>query len=360
MVDWNNANGMQMRMVHDALLDAFRNPSDLKMLLRLNLDESYAENVSSGGNYANEVFDVVQAARQDEWLAALVREARRERPGNRRVAALLPLADLTEATPSPSSPRTLEDIVRDEVGFTDLIPWISGLDLLRGQVCRIESPVNQAVGTGWLVAPDLLLTNWHVVARVISNEKAPASVVCRFDYASDAEKTNPGTEFGLAADWCPSYSPASPREIGNDGEGPGPKYLDYALLRLAQPVGDQAGPSGAKRGWVATKRGVTAPPAGAVVLVLQHPSGDPLKIAIGVVKEAANGNVRILHDANTLHGSSGSPCLNAKLELVALHNAGDPMYDDGNGAPKQNQAVPLEPILASIDATANAPKFWSA
>jgi hypothetical protein len=137
--------------------------------------------------------------------------------------------------------------------------------------------------------------------------------------------------------------------------------LDYALLRLAKPMGTTAGANaaGGPRGFITTKRGTPSPADKSIVFVLQHPSGDPLKMAIGVAKGVNPNETRVLHDANTEHGSSGSPCLNAKLELVALHNAGDPLYDGVIGTPTQNQAVPLEPILARLE-TQGAPKFWTA
>ena len=90
---------------------------------------------------------------------------------------------------------------------------------------------------------------------------------------------------------------------------------------------DGANAAGGPRGFIATKRGAT-PGEKSVVFVLQHPLGDPLKLAIGVAKGPNANATRVLHDANTESGSSGSPCLNAKLELVALHNAGDPLYEE--------------------------------
>jgi hypothetical protein len=303
------------------------------------------------------VYQILITARAEGWLPDLITAARGERPRSPWLQGLRSLADLTDA-PAPAG-RQLEDIVRTDGEFEDVIPWIRRLDQLRGQICRIESPVNQAVGTGWLVARDLLLTNWHVVRRLLSGDKLPSSVVCRFDYATDASGTNAGVAYPLAEEWCLSSSPASPLELGTGDEGPTAGQLDYALLRLAEPVGEQAGPSGQRRGWIVTKRSTTAPAAGGIVFVLQHPEGDPLKLAIGSWKGTNGAATRLLHDANTLQGSSGSPCLDAKLELVALHNAGDPMYDGIIGRPAQNQAVPLEPILAAIESS-GTPPFWAA
>jgi hypothetical protein len=358
MPDWTNATGMQLKIVQEALLSAFPRPDEFEMMLALRLDQSYVQLTAGSANYKVAVFQVLLDAKAKNWLGRLITAARQENSGNTKLKALEPLADLTTA-PAPGG-VTLEDIVRQDGGFVDVIPWVERLDQLRAQICRIECPVNQAVGTGWLVANDLLLTNWHVVRRVLAGERQPADVTCRFDYATSSTGTNPGVTCGLAAKWCEDFSPASPLELGTGQDAPTAAQLDYALLRLAKPMGTTAGlnAAGGPRGFITTKRGTASPADNSVVFVLQHPQGDPLKLAIGVAKGTNANATRVMHDANTVGGSSGSPCLNAKLELVALHNAGDPLYDGEHGTPTQNQAVPLEPILARLESQ-GAPKFWA-
>jgi hypothetical protein len=359
MPDWTNVTGMQLEIVQEALLSAFPSPSELEILLDLRLDKSWAQLTAGSANYRYGVYQVLKDARAQNWLGLLVKAARQANPGNGKLKALEPLTDLTSA-PTPAG-LVLENIVRDDGGFQDVIPWVERLDKLRAQICRIECPVNQALGTGWLVANDLLLTNWHVVQPVLAGKRQPGEMICRFDYATSGAVTNEGVTVGLAAKWCEDFSPASPFELGTGNDAPTTAELDYALLRLAKPMGTTAGlnAAGGPRGFITTKRGTASPKDNSVVFVLQHPLGDPLKLAIGVAKGANANATRVMHDANTEHGSSGSPCLNAKLELVALHNAGDPLYDGGIGAPVQNQAVPLEPILARLE-NQGAPKFWSA
>jgi hypothetical protein len=123
-------------------------------------------------------------------------------------------------------------------------------------------------------------------------------------------------------------------------------------------VGDQPGPDGKTRGWIATSRGTAVPASDSILFVAQHESGNPLKLSMGAAKGANANGTRLLHTANTLKGSSGSPCLNARVELVALHNSGDPLYDGVQGKPETNRAVPIEPILAHLEAR-SAPRFWA-
>jgi hypothetical protein len=358
MPDWTNVTGMQLAIVQEALLSAFPRPDEFDMMLSLRVDKSWAQLTSGSANYKVGIFQVLMDARAQNWLGKLVKAARQANPGNGKLKALEPLADLT-AAPAPGG-LELEDIVRQDGGFQDVMPWVERLDRLRAQICRIEIPVGQAVGTGWLVANDLVLTNWHVIQRVLAGKRQPAEILCRFDYATSGGRTNEGVTCGLAAKWCEDFSPASPAELGEGADAPTASELDYALLRLAQPMGATVGLNGAggPRGFIATQRGAS-PQANSVVFVLQHPEGEPLKLAIGVAKSTNANATRVMHDANTVRGSSGSPCLNAKLELVALHNAGDALYDGEIGVPQNNQAVPIEPILARLESQ-GAPKFWAA
>ena len=78
---------------------------------------------------------------------------------------------------------------------------------------------------------------------------------------------------------------------------------------------------------------------------VQHPAGDPVQLAIemdGVIAINENGT-RVRYRTNTLGGSSGSPCFDLDLDLVALHHAGDPNFQAGH-RPDYNEGVPIVPI----------------
>lgn len=354
MIDWNNATGFQLAIVHDALLHAFPNPGSFQTFLLLRVDKEFVQLVSAGAKYPDAVVEVLTEARGNGWLGDLIVAARQEKPGNPRLKALAQLGDLTTAQ-GPAG-RSLEDIVRKDAGFQDVLPWIRRLDRLRTQVCRIERPVNQGIGTGWLVGPDLVLTNGHVAHRIIADASTASQHVCRFDYATDEKHTDPGFTVDFVANPILGSSPASPSELGISATTPTAAHLDYALLKLAQPIGNKPGPIGAKRGWIETNIATQPPADNSLMLVLQHPSGDPIKLDLGVMLGERYGGVRLKHDVNTVGGSSGSPCFDVKLNLVALHNSGDPAYD-GHGAAKENHAVPIGKVLQGLKAS-GAPKFW--
>jgi hypothetical protein len=63
-------------------------------------------------------------------------------------------------------------------------------------------------------------------------------------------------------------------------------------------------------------------------LILQHPSAAPLKLAIGAA-EKPDPPSHVFYKVNTEGGSSGSPCLNQRLETTALHHQGESSRNRG-------------------------------
>jgi S1-C subfamily serine protease len=195
-----------------------------------------------------------------------------------------------------------------------------------------------------LVRNDLVLTNWHVARTVIGDKTQQRNLGIRFDYADEAGAIQPGAVCKAADDCVVAHSPAGQKERAEGEAEPSAEELDFALLRLAAPAPDA--PDGPRTPIALNDRGDLAP--GATVLVLQHPNGAPLKLTIGAWTGMNPRGNRLFHDANTQPGSSGSACLNAKLEFIGLHNAADSSYPGFIGAPPRNQAVPIREIAAQI------------
>lgn len=175
-----------------------------------------------------------------------------------------------------------------------------------------------ALGTAFLVGPDLVMTNWHV-ATELSNRDARVCFDCALDAAGKPKASRP---VKLAAEWRVAHS-----EITE---------LDFALVRLAEPAGQDA-VDGRARSWlVPSKRGVGEREP---FLVLQHPQGEPLKLGVGSVTSVTGATrPRVTYTTNTSGGSSGSPCFTLGLEVVALHQKAG------------NSGIPLAPILDALAA----------
>jgi hypothetical protein len=184
---------------------------------------------------------------------------------------------------------------------------------------------------------------------LIKGGRQATEFVFRFDFKRLADRVtvNGGVEYRLADDWLIDSSPGSPGdEMVSPPADPGEEELDYALLRL-NGSGDDLG----RRGWVALPNVAPALTAGHAFHILEHPDGDPLQLALHTKSILGlNGNgTRVRHRTTTEPGSSGSPCFNGALELVAIHQAGDPLYYKG-GRPTYNQGIPISKVRSLISA----------
>ena len=159
-------------------------------------------------------------------------------------------------------------------------------------------------GTGFLVSPELLLTNHHVLE---SSELAVDSFV-EFDFFERQDgRTNPTVVHRLKPE----------RFFLND------KDLDYAFVAVASQS-DEGFPL-TDRGFIHLIAESGKALIGEPVNVIQHPAGNPQQIAI------RNNNITDIIDdflhyaADTERGSSGSPVFNMQWELAALHHSGVPL-----------------------------------
>lgn len=242
----------------------------------------------------------------------------------------------------------LQRNVRPHLAKLDVRVWLERLIQIERRVCRVELGGN-AIGTGFLIGPDAVLTNWHVVEKVKAEGKLGA-LGCRFDFVRLPDGTQQaGQLVALHGDGCLTFSSYSAAEATKNPENPAPTpdELDYAVLGLATAVGEQP-VGGTKRGWIALPKEALPLPENAPLLIVQHPEGAPMKLAMdtqAVIGANANGT-RVRYRTNTDPGSSGSPCFTMDWDLVALHHYGDPAWQN----PLFNQGVPIELVRRRIEA----------
>ena len=300
----------------DALLDAFRSRNSLRQMVSFGLDERLDE-IAGTGNLKDTVFELVDWAEGESRTDELLMAARQENDGNVTLRAFAEEAGFT-ALELPQGQA--ERILNPGAKFQDVETFLVGLRARERAVCRIEIPRSKGIGTGFLVGPDLVMTNHHVMEPVIRDPAQQASVVFRFGYKVEADglTLRTGQEYELAAGigWLVDSSPQS--------------ALDYALVRLAgkpgeDPADGQGG--GPQRGWLKPSRHTFV--IGEPLYMLQHPDAAPLKFADGVVTEVWPAKNRVVYRTNTFEGSSGSPCFDGGWDLVALHHWGDPAGNRG-------------------------------
>lgn len=245
-------------------------------------------------------------------------------------------------------PQGLESIINSEDNFLDVYLLFGAIYSARA-VCRIELPEKTAIGTGFLIGPDLLLTNHHV----LKNEDYVKESVVRFDYRVDGTGVVPaaGRVFQLQPDFY-QYSPA--------------EAFDYAVVRLKdQPLKEVTVASsedlslmnlvlaGKHRGYLVL--GDRLIKQHERVNIIQHPDGNPLKVVLTqnyVVGDMTEKRVQYI--ADTMGGSSGSPVFNQNWEVVALHHSGEPYPPESvtetlkkvwKGRFRANEGIPVRAIL---------------
>lgn len=343
-----------MQRFRKALDEAFDEPS-MELLTTDYFSPSRAfSRISPPGfnkTYEYRLFELINQARMNDWLPDLVAAARERRPRDTAIAAIAEDLGLTVTGPRLDNPtgRTLEELVQANAEFIDPAVFLEQLPRLEGQVCWIHIPGGG--GTGFLVGPDLVLTNQHVIDRVVKGLARWQDVRCRFDYrrpldGSELAEKNV-TEVELAEPWLADSGPPSQYDWNPALGDALPGETDSALIRLAEPLGDlpvggmTADPQAEPRGWIDASPEPRPLAAGNQVFLLQHPQGQPLRLTIGTVTGFNAAGTRLRYNANSRDGSSGAPCLNADLRLVGLHHAHDPAYP-----PAWNQAIPVGLIQA--------------
>ena len=341
--------GTQYQQFSEALRDAF-SPNRLRQMLRFRLDKNL-DDISLAGDYETIAFDLIGAAEMEGWLPRLIQAARESNPGN---ASLLAFAQQFGAAPAGTPVRVeLEKIIVQANSFLDVTKWRQRLGDIEGQVCRIEMGA-KPYGTGFLLGPDVVMTNYHVMEPVITGALKPKDVLVRFDYKllADGLTLSPGTTFQLAGAWLVDSSPYSPAEMSAQPSNvpPKPDELDYALIRLDGAPGNAAvganpEPGSPPRKWIEVPAAPYDFQPDTALFIVQHPKGAPLKLALDT--DAVIGcnaeRTRVNYRTNTEPGSSGSPVFNSDWELVALHHSGDPQF-----VPTYNQGIPMPAIMGLL------------
>jgi hypothetical protein len=338
-----------------ALQSGFPSPFDLQILLQeeLGLNLSFVSSLLKQLPFI--VYDIIQHTEARNLTLQLLDAARRNRPAEPEFIALA--QELGAAPPTTA----LEAILNDQNIVFDAAALRRRISDLERQVCRVDLK-GKAQGTGFLVGQQTVITNYHVVRKVIEQQPGftPADISLRFDYKllDDGTTIYPGTVYNLAQDWLIDSSGYSPVDLQGEPKPVDPKAdeLDYAVLRVdGTPAADNPGKLGQMNPVYGATRGhVSMPAPGAsydfaankVLFIMQHPLGAPLKMTANIYRSLNANGTRVTYLNDTDNGSSGSPCLNANWELVALHHSGDP--DTVKPRPEYNEGIPISAIVGLL------------
>lgn len=216
--------------------------------------------------------------------------------------------------------------------FADLPPNDQALKAGRPvlRIVTIGDPgiLPEGFATGFLVAPDLILTNHHVFRTADEAH----GVGAQFLY----ERTHGGVRQG-------AIFPLEPERFFVNHKG-----FDYAVVALSnkglngEPLSQfQFLPLIAAKGKILK---------GDPVNIIQHPEGRP--------KQYATVNNRLLdlrddgfllYETDTLEGSSGAPVFNQHWEVIGLHHCGVPLIEDEMLVTQDGRRLPMDAEVADSD-----------
>ena len=180
-------------------------------------------------------------------------------------------------------------------------------------VCRIHlrdaTATTVGFGTGFLVAPGVLMTNHHVISLAEQARYALAE----FDYELDVRGNDkPVARFAVLDDPAPIVL----------------KDLDFCLVAVAPQSLDR------RRniddlGWLPLGSAPGKSIVGEYLTIIQHPGGERKQVCVRenkLLKYDEGGNT-VWYATDTVAGSSGSPVFNQSWQVVALHHSGVPRTD---------------------------------
>ena len=163
--------------------------------------------------------------------------------------------------------------------------------------------------TGFMVSPNLLLTNWHVFETPDFARRARV----QFAYEADASgNQRVSTWFSFLPD----------RFFLND------KELDYCVVAV-DPESKQGPDALPGFGWLRLNPQLGKTDYGQFLSIIQHPGGEPKQVAIRENKLLPfdDADNFLSYTSDTFRGSSGSPVFNDFWDVVALHHSGKPLKD---------------------------------
>jgi len=250
------------------------------------------------------------------------------------------IADLFQKYPLdvPASPNRLIDCWRGTSSTADIQEQIIGENTLRHiyilnlaleaakGVVHLRSP--KGAGTGFMIAPDLLMTNNHVIA----NREQAEQTEYTFNYQLDSNGKECPTHTVLSLPGGAFYTNAE---------------LDYTIVSL-KDLPDFGSPLILKSKQMRRDDRVA---------IIQHPGGYLKKISMQNNFVAYADNQVVQYTTSTEPGSSGSPVFDDDFQVVAIHHSGGMLVEPSTGR-KYLRNAGTSAIALLKDLQTHAPEIY--
>lgn len=177
------------------------------------------------------------------------------------------------------------------------------------------------LATGFLIAPDVLLTNRHV-----------------FRVKDDAQSAK--VRFNYQTDFYGNFLPSDEYDCEPDSLFKNNPDLDYAVVRIK-------GEPGMKWGFL--KLNPIDIQLEGKVNIIQHPAGGPKQIAMNDNEAKYVDETVVQYITDTLPGSSGSPVFNDAWQIIALHHSGGNIPEPStNSIHFRNEGIRIGAIMKDL------------
>jgi V8-like Glu-specific endopeptidase len=209
-----------------------------------------------------------------------------------------------------------------------LIATLTRLLELAPAVCRLVVNVQGSgliYGSGFRIASDMLLTNWHVLH--LADGTPATAVTAEFGYEDDGHGgCLPATEI-----------PCDVASIRSD------RTDDWAVIQARVPLQDH---------WPIVKLSEAAEPVrNAPAYIIQHPGGNRKRLGYVRNQVSSFDDLVVYYLTDTEPGSSGSPVFNARGQLIALHHAaGSPQTVVGRPPMSKNEGIRIQRVVGGLKA----------
>ncbi|MBL1100685.1 trypsin-like peptidase domain-containing protein [Streptomyces coffeae] len=286
--------------------------------------------VDFGGGALDMWHAVLREADNRSKLEGLLTVAVSEFPENAELRAALAGRLGRSAVPGPSDPGAPVTATHAEklMGSQSTLLPLSFLEHgVRAARCvgLLRGPV-EALGTGFLVAGDFVVTNHHVLPD--AETAAAARIVLGYQERPDGEidggrsfPLDPGLGFATSEDH------------------------DLTVVRSRDPLNAE---------WGALELAPSGAGTPHRLNIVQHPAGGPKKVALYHNVVSHSDENRLLYFTDTLPGSSGSPAFDDQWRVAAVHRAGGHLRSpDGTGHVYTNEGVPVRRLVELLATAAS-------
>lgn len=313
------------KALRQALVSGYRRYSTLKIFVSDHFDHLRLNQIASSQATKVAADDLIEHFEEGGDITELILALAKDRPNNPDVQILMgrlqgflqqrwlldPDLPATEEQPfdlpEDYDDLQLESLIPRPLSYETHVQTLRQGLKLADAVCKVSFTDRGTTGTGVLVAPDLVLTNYHVLTRerLDAPQLQERARTAQFEFELVSQEDNQNSTI-LAVNTSSPLMAHSPIA-----------KLDYALLRVEPKIASiEVQPVQITHPGPLITRG-------GELNVLHHPQGKSMEVSLSAsgVVQTDNTQNRIWYVNRTHDGSSGAPCFTRDWQFVALHHA---------------------------------------